>query len=300
MKKKLTAIYSFLLLLFYNNLIGQNIEKYRDKVDNLSFTYYALQPQSKVVGVLVLLPGSGENPKSIFEKTNLPQIMANNGYLILAPELHNSLFADQSTIKELDKICKTQCDKYKVLSLMIGGFSSGGAVAVGYAEYLVKSDTSNILKGVFTIDPPLDLTRLYASALRRINYQCKGLIMKEGYAIKGILENTLGGSPDSKPEQYLIHSSYSANDSEGGNAKYLKSIPIRLYTEPDLDFVRRTYCTDLQIDDINAYDLESLYKFLLKIGNKNVEYITTRGRGFHSWNIVDAPDCANWMMSISK
>lgn len=300
MTKRLTVIYIFSLLLFYNQLIGQSIDKYKDKVDNLSFTYYVMLPQSKVVGVLMLLHGSGENPKSIFEKTSLPQIMANNGYLIIAPELHNSLFADQSTINELNKISKIYCDKYMVSSLIIGGFSSGGAVAVGYAEYLLTSNTSNILKGVFTIDPPLDLTRLYASALRKINYKCKGLIMKEGYAVKGILENTLGGSPDAKPEQYLIHSSFSANDSEGGNAKYLKSIPIRLYTEPDLDFVRKTYCADLEIDDINAYDLESLYKFLLKIGNKNVEYITTRGKGFHSWNIVDAPDCANWIMSISK
>ncbi len=300
MTKRLTVIYIFSLLLFHNQLIGQSIDKYKDKVDDLSFTYYVMLPQSKVVGVLILLPGSGENPKSIFEKTSLPQIMVNNGYLIIAPELHNSLFADQSTINELNKIRKIYCDKYMVSSLIIGGFSSGGAVAVGYAEYLLTSNTSNILKGVFTIDPPLDLTRLYASAQRKINYKCKGLIMKEGYAIKGILENTLGGSPDAKPEQYLIHSSFSANDSEGGNAKYLKSIPIRLYTEPDLDFVRKTYCADLQIDDINAYDLENLYKFLLKIGNKNVEYITTQGKGFHSWDIVDAPDCANWMVSISK
>ena len=300
MTKRLTVIYIFSLLLFYNQLFGQSIDKYKDKVDDLSFTYYVMLPQSKVVGVLILLPGSGENPKSIFQKTSLPKIMVNNGYLIIAPELHNSLFVDQSTINELNKIGKIYYDKYMVSSLIIGGFSSGGAVAIGYAEYLLTSNTSNILKGVFTIDPPLDLTRLYASAQRKINYKCKGLIMKEGYAIKGILENTLGGSPDAKPEQYLIHSSFSANDSEGGNAKYLKSIPIRLYTEPDLDFVRKTYCADLQIDDINAYDLENLYKFLLKIGNKNVEYITTRGKGFHSWNIVDAPDCANWMVSISK
>lgn len=280
MIKYLKAISIFSLLLFYNHTIGQSINKYKDKVDNMSYTYYVLQPQSKVVGVLLLLPGSGENPKSIFEKTTLPHIMANNRYLIIAPELHNSLFADQSTINELNKICQTQCNKYNTSRLMIGGFSSGGAVAVGYAEYLLTSDTTNILKGVFTIDPPLDLTRLYASALRKINYKCKGLIMKEGYAIKGLLETTLGGSPESKPEQYLIHSSFSANNSEGGNAKYLKSIPIRLYTEPDLAFVRERYCTDLEIDDINAYDLENLYKFLLKIGNKNVEYITTKGKGF--------------------
>jgi len=298
MMKCFIIIYVFSLLCFPNCVIAQKIDKYKDKVNDKSFTYYVMQPQSKVVGILILLPGSGENPKSIFGKTGIPQMMAGKGFLILSPELHNSLFADQSSIDELNKICKVQRDKYNVSNLIIGGFSSGGAVAVGYAEYLLRLDTSNILKGVFAIDPPLDLTRLYASALRKINYQCKGLIMKEGYAIKGQLENALGGAPDTHPDQYLMNSSYSANDSNGGNAKYLKSIPIRLYTEPDLDFVRKTYCTDLQFDDINAVDLQSLYKFLLRIDNKNAEYITTKGKGFHSWNIVDPFDCAEWILRI--
>ena len=95
-----------------------------------------------------------------------------------------------------------------------------------------------------------------------------------------------------------MYSSYSANFSNGGNAKYLKSIPIRLYTEPDLDFVRNTYCKDLNFDDINAVDLKSLYNFLLGIGNSKAEYITTLGKGFHSWNILDASDCAQWIIRI--
>jgi len=95
-----------------------------------------------------------------------------------------------------------------------------------------------------------------------------------------------------------MHSAYSANDNNGGNAKYLNIIPIRLYTEPDLDFVRKTYCMDLQCDDINAVDLQSLHKFLLKIGNSNAEHIRTKDKGFHSWNILDASGCAEWITRI--
>jgi len=298
--KQLTISYIFLLLLFQNVMFAQSIDKYKDKVGNKSITYYVMQPHTEVVGILILLPGSGENPKTIFKKTSLPQIMASKGFLTIAPELHNSLFADQNTIDLLNKICETAFQKNDVPNLFIGGFSSGGAVAVGYAEYLLASNPSNRLKGIFAIDPPLDLKRLYASALRKINYPCKGLIMKEGYSIKAALENTLGGSPESKPNEYLIHSSYAAGEIDGGNAKILKNIPIRLYAEPDLNFVKKTYCEDLVINDINASDLESLYKFLVSAGNKNVEYITTMGKGFHSWNIVDAPDCANWISSISN
>jgi hypothetical protein len=288
----------FLQLIIPIFLFGQSIDKYKGKVNDESFTYYIMQPKLEVKGILLLLPGSGEKPKSVFDKTSLSQIMVEKGFLIVVPELHNSLFADQKTINELNRICEIISQKYKVSNLVIGGFSSGGAVGVGYAEYLLSIDTENVLKGVFAIDPPLDLERLYASSQRKINYKCQGLIQKEGYSIKQQLENSLGGSPDSNPDQYLMYSSYSANDSNGGNAKYLNSIPIRLYTEPDLDFVKETYCTELQFDDINAVDLKSLYEFLLKIGNKNAEYITTVGKGFHSWNILDATDCAEWINRI--
>ena len=292
MTKYITVTCLFLQLIFPSFLVGQSIDKHKDKVNDESFTYYVMQPESEINGILLLLPGSGENPKSIFDKTSLPQILVKKGFLIVVPELNNSLFADQKTINELNTITQN----YNASNLVIGGFSSGGAVAIGYAEYLLSTDTENILKGVFAIDPPLDLTRLYASSKRKIYYKCQGLIKKEGLSIKRQLENSLGGSPDSKPEQYVMHSSYSATDSKGGNAKYLNSIPIRLYTEPDLDFVKKTYCTDLQFNDINAVDLQNLYKFLLEIGNSKAEYITTRGKGFHSWNILDASDCAEWII----
>ena len=80
----------------------------------------------------------------------------------------------------------------------------------------------------------------------------------------------------------------------------MQNIPIRLYSEPDLDYVRNTYCPDLSFNDINAFDLESLNKFLLRIGNKNSQYIATKGKGFHSWNIVDAVECKDWILRINS
>lgn len=296
MTKYITVTCLFLQLIIQSFLFGQSIDKHKDKVNDEVFTYYVMQPKLEVRGVLLLLPGSGEKAKSIFDKTSLPRILAKKGFVVVVPELRNSLFADQKTISELNKIRETINQKYSPPNLIVGGFSSGGAVAIGYAEYLLSLDTENILKGVFAIDPPLDLTRLYASAEKIINSKCQGLIKKEGYSIKQQLEYSLGGPPDLKPDQYLMHSSYSANDSNGGNAKYLKNIPIRLYSEPDLAFVRKTYCMELKIENINAIDLQRLHKFLLGIGNSNAEYITTMGKGFHSWNILDASDCAEWII----
>lgn len=259
-----------------------------------------MQPQTKVNGILILLPASGEKPQSVFNKTTLPQLIAQKGYLTIIPVLHNTLFADQQTITQLNQIFKTQSQKYSISNSIIGGLSSGGAIAVGYAEFLLATDTQTMLKGIFSIDAPLDLSRVYSSAERKIKYSCQGLIMKEGYSIKNTLDKTLGGSPESKPEQYLKYSSYSAKEEDGGNAKFLKNIPIRLYSEPDLDFVRNTYCSDLEFNDINAFDLENLNKFFLRIGNKNSQYIATKNKGFHSWNIVDADDCKDWILRINS
>ncbi|CAA9491532.1 MAG: hypothetical protein AVDCRST_MAG96-1534 [uncultured Segetibacter sp.] len=36
-----------------------------------------------------------------------------------------------------------------------------------------------------------------------------------------------------------------------------KSIPILLYAEPGLEHLAKTYCKELQFEDINAFDLES-------------------------------------------
>lgn len=303
MRVKCVAVVLLLIIQgSFGNTYGQEILKNKAKIDGATISYYVMQPQQQVKGILILLPGWGESLSSIFKKTSLPQRLADNGYLTIVPELHQTLFADDFTIAELNWFFKTQSVKYNLIEpdLILGGLSAGGAIAIGYAEYLLASDTMPKPKGVFAIDPPLDLERMYASAERKIKYDCGGLIRKEGYFIKGYLENALSGSPQSKPDQYIRHASYSARSSDGANAKWLKDIPIRLYTEPDLAFVRKTYCEELQFEDINAFDLEKLHAFLLQLGNKRCEYITTLNKGFHSWNIVDAADCVNWILGLKN
>lgn len=295
----------YLLFLCYvlitaNRLSAQSITKQTAHINGQSFVHYEMQPPGKTNGVLILLTAKGEKPRSVFDKTKLPQLLSEKGYLTIIPELNSTFFADQNTIEKLDYLIKFQSEKSKTSNFFIGGLSMGGAIAISYAEQSLAKNTTTLLKGVIVIDAPLDLERVYASAERKIKYGCGGLIMKEGYSIKNELNQALNGSPDAYPDTYLKYSSYSANAADGGNAKFLKNIPIRLYTEPDLDFVRSKYCQDLQNTDLNAFDLEGLSKFLLSIGNKKVEYITTKGRGFHSWNIIEPVDCTNWILSISN
>lgn len=295
----------FLVWLGYLSLAnftyGQSILKKKGAVAGKSFSYYVMATTQPVKGIVFLLPGMGERPNSIFKKTLLPQLLAKEGYLTIIPELTQTLYADAYTMAELDQIRKEQSEKYQLpeSNVMVGGFSAGGAVAVSYAENLIASGKGMPIKGVFAIDPPLDFTRLYASSQRKISYPCD-LIAKEGHSLKSYFENALGGTPQSRSEQYVLAAPFTASTSDGGKAKFLIKLPIRLYTEPDLEFVRKTYCQALQMEDINAYDLEKLSQFLTQQGNTQAEYIPTQGRGFHSWNILEPTDCLAWIKRVMQ
>ena len=280
---------------------AQETNKSKGKINGQTYSYCMMKPQHEIKGILILLPGWGENLSGIFKKTSLPHLLAGKGYLTIIPELRKILFADDQTIAELKQLIKLVAENYNLIKpdLILGGLSAGGAIAIGFAEHLLATDSLTTLKGVFAVDPPLDLERMYASAESKIQYKCGGLVRKEGYFIKSYLENALGGPPESKPEQYKKFSCHSAASMENTNAKWLKKIPIRLYTEPDLDFVRRKYCEQLQFEDINAFDLQKLHQFLVQAGNDKCQYITTQGKGFHSWNIVDAEDCTNWIITLT-
>lgn len=297
----LLIIFNITLFTLPNVGFGQIIKKDNGKVNNETFLYFYMEPEQEIRGLLILLPGWGESPQSIFEKTKLPHLLFEKGFATIVPQLRQTLFADDYTISEINEIIKIQTKRYNSneLHLIIGGLSAGGAIAIGYAEYVLKFDTTSKLKGVFAIDPPLDLIRMYTSAENKIKYNCKGkLIKKEGTFIKNYLLHTMSGSPQERLGQYLKYSVYSESAPDGGNAKFLKNTPIRLFCEPDLDFVRKTYCSELQYEDINAVDLEKMNKFLVGIGNNKAQYITTKGKGFHSWNIIDPVDCTNWVLKI--
>ena len=53
-----------------------------------------------------------------------------------------------------------------------------------------------------------------------------------------------GVSPDEVPEAYAHASPVTAFAEQGGNLKYLRDIPIRMYTEPDVLFFLE-HMTDL-------------------------------------------------------
>jgi len=297
--KRLILILLFCCFGFASNLLAQSGAKRTYSYMGKSHAYYVLQPTEKVKGILLLFPGKGEKANSIFDKTKLPEILQTQGYLTIIPELGYALFVNQALQNQIKEIIKIENTKLKTRNLALGGFSAGGSVALSLAEHFSSLDSSWNLKSIFVIDPPIDLQRIYFSSQQLLNYKCSNLIHREGSETKSYLDRTLGSPADSL-QNYILFSPFLASQADGGNAKLLSRVPIRLYTEPDLNFVKNRFCQELTMENLNVTDLEKLNKVLLKSGNKHSEYIVTQGRGYHSWNIIEPNELAEWILSYTK
>lgn len=96
--KYLPLILSLIFFILVTVASGQTIRKGKSAVNQTTFSYWFLEPEQEVTGILILLPGWGERPQSIFEKTALPRLLAEKGFVTIVPQLHQTLFADDYTV----------------------------------------------------------------------------------------------------------------------------------------------------------------------------------------------------------
>ena len=152
------------------------------------------------------------------------------------------------------------------------------------------------------VDPPLDLAAHWQRAQQHLAaHDCPALQAGDERIVRELTQS-FGGSPTQVPLVYHTRSAFVQGDSLGGNAQYLRRLPVRLYCEPDLLFWQQHYCETLQLTDFNAPGAAAFVACLQRQGNRQAQYPPTTGRGFqgkhripHSWSIVDAVDCAAWL-----
>ncbi len=285
-------------------LQGQTIKKARRKIGGKSYSYYTMKPSLPSKGLVVLMPSRGETPKKLFLHTAIPRHLAQRGFTTIVPDLDYALILEDGTREILDDLIAADSAENRsnpnLSNVFIGGFSSGGAIAACYAEYRISEKGETSVGGLFLIDPPLDLARLYNAWTRLIDTPCPEAITSEAEFIKAYVERVVGGKPEQKRDNYLKLSAFAATDPSGGNARFLKNLPVRLYTEPDLGSMQTRYCSELRYENLNSSDLDALNECLTRLGNKKVEYIRTNGRGLHSWNIADPAALAEWMEKLAR
>ena len=307
MKKRILIIVYILLTL--SCAFGQNFEKvvFNDK-DTDDYYIQLKPPTEKINGVLILLPGYGEKAESIFPSSNLFNTAYANGVLTIAIAGGEKIYADE---KVMDKLNRGLTDLIKRNpgipkdNFVIGGFSAGGTISMRYAEYSIENPTKVpiTLKGVFTVDSPIDLVDIWEYFQREI---------KKNYSEAGVFEakfisakmNKEIGTPETNPKRYNELTPFNHRLTEPGNEKYLKNLAVRVYHEIDIEWQLKQRRRSLF--DSNELSASELINRLMLMGNERAEFVIAKQPGMrsngmrhpHSWSIVDEIECIQWILKL--
>jgi len=304
----------FLVILAFSflaiNCNGQKISNpkiervFLDKTDTTRNCYTIIYPPKLPwTGYLFLIPGFGETADNVLQQTDLPKKLAQNGILTIIPTFQDGVFSfgvDSLSQQSFDKILKDVTSKHKLMDqkFYVGGFSIGGSCAIKYAE-----NPSIKPSAVFAIDPPLDFERFYNSAKRDIRLSKDNEANQENVYMIKRLEKETGGSPTTNLIEYYNISPYSFSDTTQRAIKKLTKMPLRIYTEPDINWWLKERGADFT--SMNATECSAMINELNRLENKNAELITTQNEGYrkpdnrrhpHSWSIVDNDELIKWLL----
>lgn len=308
---------TILLLLLCCNLayaqkemIGrESVERiYRDKSDSSKNFYLVLEPTTSPAGLLLILPGYGSYPRAILEGTDLSSKARKAGFIVVIPFFgEETFYLDSVTQYDLKTLVPEILKKYRVppAKFVIGGHSAGGNAALLYAAQAFRSGDESYTKpaAVFGVDPPLDMKRFRKTVLHEIEigYRVNNVTgMKE--FLRGF-EKQLGGTPETHPDNYERNSAFYRDATEGGNCHYLKSLPVRLYCDPDVNWA----IENLRVgyEHLNASDQSACIAQLKLLGNKNASLVTNLGKGYfgttrhpHAMSQVDSREFVGWLNSV--
>lgn len=287
------------------NISDLKIEKvFLNKIDTTKNCYTIIYPPKlPYAGYLFLIPGFGETAENVLQQTDLPKKLAQNGILTIIPTFQDgelSLGVDSLSQQTFDKMLKDVKSKHKFTNqkFYIGGFSIGGSCAILFAENAKIKPTA-----VFAIDPPLDFERSYNSAKRNIRLSKDAEDNEENVYMIDRLEKETGGTPTTNRSKYYTISPYSFSDTTQKAIKKLAKMPVRIYTEPDINWWLKERGDDFT--GMNSTECSAMINELNRLGNQNAELMITQNKGYrkpdnrrhpHSWSIVENDELIQWLL----
>jgi len=302
----MTKLNLTLLMLFsITQLLAQKTEVvYLDENSVTSNFYTLLHPPDPPRGYVLILPGLGQSAEMALMQTDLPRITAQNGLLTIIPTLQDGVMSfgvEGASQASLHRIIEEVRSKHDLAELpyYIGGFSIGGSAAIKYAQ-----DSKIKPKAVFGIDPPLDFERFYRSCRRDIRLSVNREPSEENVYMEVRIEKEFGGTPDSALANFHQMSPYSFSDHSQRAVKTILDLPIRIYSEPDIDWWLEE--RDLDLTGVNITECSAMINELRRLGNSKAELIVTANKGFrkpqnirhpHSWSIVDNEELVGWLLA---
>ncbi len=305
---KLAFLLLINLLLTISAFAQKKTITFRNSKDSAVNYYITVMPVGPPKGLLVLLPGYGELPEYVYAETDLPKEAARQGLVTVIATLQQgfqSFYVDDTSQQTLGDMVREVQTKHKLTGkkLYVGGFSLGGSGAVRYAELAVTSSNLSRPNAIFAIDSPLDFVRMHDS-MQKVKRQSKAEIaVNEATFFTERIRQEFGGEPTTHVAQYVAWSPYCHLDTNRRNPNLLKNTPIRLISEPDIEWQMTERDRDLY--DMNTLDCVALITYLRAVGNAKAVYMQTSGKGYrkqqkvrnpHSWSIADPKATVAWLL----
>jgi len=306
--KKSTLI-TLLTFLTLGSAIGQSIEKVIFNNKDANDYYLQLKPATeKINGVLILMPGYGEKPESIFPSSNLLNTAYANNILTISIAGDAKIYADENVIDKINRgliyFLKNNPNIPKN-NFIMGGFSAGGTISLRYAEYTVENPTKVpvSIKGVFTVDSPVDLGNIWEYFQREIKKNYSEVGVNEANTISEKMNREIG-TPETNPQKYNELTPFNHRLLELGNEKYIKDMAVRVYHDIDVEWQLKQRRRSLY--DTNQLSASELINRLMLLGNERAEFMTSKQPGMrangmrhpHSWSIVDEVEFIQWTLKL--
>jgi hypothetical protein len=219
------------------------------------------------------------------------------------------LFKDNDLHDLAVRIAKILEEKnLEYVPLFLAGLSLGGTRALKLTEFLnARSSRYDLqISAVAIVDSPLDMVRFWEAERRAAELGFHPAAADEGRWVMYLLETNLGGSPGESKSRYIDYSPFVFSAGKGGNAIYLRDVPVRAYHEPDVNWWienrRKSYYS------MNSIDLAALINQLRVLGNDRAELVSTHnkrqgyseGASPHTWSIVDNAGLVMWFLEQVK
>jgi hypothetical protein len=212
---------------------------------------------------------------------------------VLLMNYNFKLYLNTSEKKQLSKLVEDIISSYQLPNkVVVGGFSSGGNISLLMGNYWSKSSAIDV-QGVFAVDPPLDLERLYQNSLEVLYNKA---VSPESVQEANHLVKLFDRSGDFRNLSPVLLSSGSLKNIEG-----LKEVPLRLYTEVDSSWWKESralsyrYTNTHALQEIDKQLREQDFDAARLIISKKKGYRSDGSRHPHSWSIVDKEDLFEWI-----
>lgn len=268
--------------------------------------YSVWMPKGKAKGAVVFFHAETDTNSvfSMVAKANAKELAV----IFVSTKNPFEFLFEASVMQELEGYMAQACRKHKIPTdnLLFGGMSLEGTRALKMAVFSQSGDCRECIrpKAIMTCDSPLDMVRFWKEADKAWRLNITEIGANEGKWVSQYLVDKLGGKPEEVLPDYINYSPYCHIAEHGGNARFLKDIAVRAYTEPDVQWWIENRGKDYY--GMNAIDAAALINQLKIDGNKNAELILTEEKGYrpdgsrhpHSWSIVDEEELLAWFAEI--